>query len=148
MNENNYPSPHEGQRILVVDDAADTRLILNLRLQREGYTVYTAEGGREALETSRREGLPNVVLEAMACGLPCVAADVSGTRELIKPGDTGYTYPPDDVSALATAVTEALSPDGRRLGANGRRVTEQLFSLEAVAGNYCRLYGDLLGTEQ
>lgn len=52
----------EGQRILVVDDAPDTRLILNLRLQREGYVVFTAENGREALEIVRREGLPNLVL--------------------------------------------------------------------------------------
>ena len=41
MNENNYPSPNEGQRILVVDDAADTRLILNLRLQRARVTLST-----------------------------------------------------------------------------------------------------------
>ena len=48
MNENKNLPSNEGQRILVVDDAADTRLILNLRLQRKGYTVYTTECDREA----------------------------------------------------------------------------------------------------
>lgn len=52
----------DGQRILVVDDAPDTRLILNLRLQREGYVVFTAEDGHEALNIVQREGLPNLVL--------------------------------------------------------------------------------------
>ena len=42
--------PVGGQRILVVDDAPDTRMILNLRLQREGYVVFTADGGRAALD--------------------------------------------------------------------------------------------------
>lgn len=132
-------------RLQALQDSAPRRF--RLRPYSAGIDTYLRAADLLVLP-SRREGLPNVVLEAMACGLPCVAADVSGTRELIKPGDTGYTYPPDDVAALATAVTDALSPDGRRLGANGRRITEQLFSLEAVAGNYCRLYGDLLGTEQ
>lgn len=54
--------PVGGQRILVVDDAPDTRMILNLRLQREGYVVFTAEGGRAALDIVQREGLPNLVL--------------------------------------------------------------------------------------
>lgn len=97
---------------------------------------------------SHREGLPNVVLEAMACGLPCVAADVSGTRELIRPGHTGYTYPADDAAALADAVKRALSADGRRLGENGRMIAEQTFSLEVLADSYCRLYSDLMTAEQ
>lgn len=50
------------QRILVVDDAAETRLMLGLRLEREGYQVHTAASGREALEYVRREGMPHLVL--------------------------------------------------------------------------------------
>lgn len=99
MNENNYPSPHEGQRILVVDDAADTRLILNLRLQREGYTVYTAEGGREALETIRREGLPNLVL------LDIMMPDMDGfavAAELRRMGDIPIIF----LSALSDVDTK------------------------------------------
>jgi glycosyltransferase involved in cell wall biosynthesis len=65
---------------------------------------------------SFKEGLPNVVLEAMACGLPCVAASASGSRELIVNGVTGFTYTPDDTTALCVAVRECLSPAGRQLG--------------------------------
>jgi len=42
---------------------------------------------------SQSEGLPNAVLEAMACGLPCVTTNVSGTRELVEDGITGYCSP-------------------------------------------------------
>jgi glycosyltransferase involved in cell wall biosynthesis len=97
---------------------------------------------------SHREGLPNVVLEAMASGLPCVAADVSGTRDLVRNGHTGYTYVPDDAESLAGAVTRALAPDARALGDNGRRMAEQTFSLEAIAREYSALYGSLLETQQ
>ncbi|MCQ9377376.1 glycosyltransferase family 4 protein [Methyloversatilis sp. XJ19-49] len=97
---------------------------------------------------SHREGLPNVVLEAMASGLPCVAADVSGTRDLVQDGRTGYTYQPDDATALASAVIGALSPGGRDLGRNGRRIAEDSFSLESVAHDYSRLYTDLLAAKE
>ncbi|MDY0056567.1 MAG: glycosyltransferase family 4 protein [Methyloversatilis sp.] len=97
---------------------------------------------------SHREGLPNVVLEAMASGLPCVAADVSGTRDLVQHGRTGYTYSPDDPHALALAVCSGLSPAGRALGENGRRIAEEQFSLHAVAQGYSRLYDRLLGARR
>ena len=97
---------------------------------------------------SHREGLPNVVLEAMASGLPCVAADVSGTRDLVQHGRTGYMYSPDDPQALALAVCSGLSPAGRALGENGRRIAEQQFSLHSVAQGYSRLYDRLLGARR
>lgn len=96
---------------------------------------------------SRREGLPNVVLEAMACALPCVAADVSGTRDLVQHGRTGYTYAPDDAVSLGLAVREALSPCGRTLGENGRRLVEQTYALSRVAEGYSALYRELTASD-
>jgi DNA-binding response OmpR family regulator len=58
----NFPSGASDKRILVVDDAADTRLLLSLRLQREGYQVTTASNGPEALNLVQTEGLPHLVL--------------------------------------------------------------------------------------
>lgn len=55
-------SSQSAQHILVVDDAADTRLLLNLRLQREGYKVSTAGGAAEALQIVQKEGLPDLAL--------------------------------------------------------------------------------------
>lgn len=54
--------PDAGKRILVVDDDVDTRTMLSLRLQREGYAVFAAASGADALEVLRREGVPNLVL--------------------------------------------------------------------------------------
>jgi phosphatidylinositol alpha-1,6-mannosyltransferase len=94
---------------------------------------------------SFKEGLPNVVLEAMACGLPCVAASASGSRELIVNGVTGFTYTPDDTTALCVAVRECLSPAGRQLGGNARRLAEENYSIRKVADGYQALYAQLLG---
>lgn len=89
---------------------------------------------------SSNEGLPNVVLEAMACSLPCVAARASGSRELVVDGVTGYTYAPGDAAGLANAVRRVLSPQGAALGQAGRRLAEARYSIQAVADQYEALY--------
>jgi glycosyltransferase involved in cell wall biosynthesis len=94
---------------------------------------------------SVKEGLPNVVLEAMACGLPCVAARASGTRELILEGETGYTYAPEDVDALARAVQRCLSSEGARMGENARRLALERYSIQTIATQYEAIYSRLLG---
>lgn len=93
---------------------------------------------------SYREGLPNVVLEAMSCGLPCVAARASGSRELIVDGQTGYTYAPDDLDGLRSALAHCLGPDGARFGANARRLAEQRYSIHGIADRYEALYAHVL----
>jgi phosphatidylinositol alpha-1,6-mannosyltransferase len=93
---------------------------------------------------SYKEGMPNVVLEAMACSLPCVAARASGSRELIVDGETGFTYAPDDSEGLATAVQRCLSPEAAGMGVRARRLAEERYSIRAVADRYEALYGQLL----
>jgi len=93
---------------------------------------------------SVKEGLPNVVLEAMACGLPCVAAAASGTRELVVEGLTGRSYPPGDAAALGAAVREALGPAGAAMGQAARAAAERLYAIERVADRYEALYAALL----
>ncbi len=56
------PEMNERKRIFVVDDAADIRLMLTLRLQREGYDVMAAASGAEVVELAQKEGLPHLVL--------------------------------------------------------------------------------------
>lgn len=94
---------------------------------------------------SHKEGLPNVVLEAMACGLPCVAARTSGSRELITEGETGRTYAVDDVQGLAQAVLDCLGPNGAAMGRHARAVAHESYSIATVADRYEVLYPDLLG---
>lgn len=91
------------------------------------------------------EGLPTVLLEAMAAGLPIVATDVSGTRELIEDGVTGLRVAPGDAPALAAAIVRLL-----REPALGATLTEQAalrvqaFSVDRVADEHLRIYQALL----
>jgi phosphatidylinositol alpha-1,6-mannosyltransferase len=93
---------------------------------------------------SYKEGMPNVVLEAMASGLPCVAARTSGSRELITDGENGYTYEPDDVANLVSAVQRCLAPGASRMGERARHLAEERYSIQAVANQYEALYAQLL----
>ena len=97
---------------------------------------------------SANEGLPNVVLEAMASGLPCVAARASGSREIIIDGDNGYTYTPDDTGELASAVRHCLSGEGAAMGKRGQRLAVQRYSIIAVAGEYAAIYEQLMGAKR
>ena len=93
---------------------------------------------------SLKEGLPNVVLEAMACGLPCVAARASGSRELIREGETGYTYAQGEVAEMGEALRRCLSAEGIGLGKQAREVALTQYSIEAIADRYEALYEQLL----
>ena len=64
--------------------------------------------------SSRREGLPNVLLEAMALGVPCVATRIAGIPRLIADGESGRLIPPDDLPALVAALREVLTDEATR----------------------------------
>jgi glycosyltransferase involved in cell wall biosynthesis len=88
------------------------------------------------------DGLPIVVLEAMAAGRPVVATDVAGMPLAVADGETGTLVPEKDPAALAAAVGQLLA-DGelrRRMGAAGRRRVEEELNWRAVARLHDRLY--------
>jgi glycosyltransferase involved in cell wall biosynthesis len=88
------------------------------------------------------EGLPNVVMEAMATGRPVVATDVGGSRELIREGVDGRLVPPGDSGRLAERIFEILSsPDrGRSMGREGQRRVGTEFSVEAMVRRFEDLF--------
>lgn len=91
--------------------------------------------GDALVQSSAWEGLPNVVMEAMAARRPVVATDVGGTSELVMPGVTGLLTAPGDPDALARAMDRmvALSAaDRRRWGDAGRAAIEEEFTVEAA----------------
>ena len=83
-----------------------------------------------------RDGIPNVLREAMAVGLPTVTTAMSGIPELIRDGETGWLVPPGDVVAVANALEAALVDAGQRvaIGNAGRAwVVEHCRLADSVA---------------
>ena len=95
------------------------------------------------------EGMPNVVLEAMAARLAVVGTAVEGTEELIIPGRTGWLVPPADSGALAVALLEAVADPSRlrRFGEAARDRVEAEFTPGRVVEAYERLWAGILGLE-
>ena len=81
--------------------------------------------------SSRSEGAPLSILEAMAAGLPVVSSRVGGVPELVVDGETGLLVPPGDPAAMAAALGHLISDAGlrRRLGASGRKRAERCFDV-------------------
>jgi len=88
------------------------------------------------------EGLGLIAVEAALCGLPVVAADSGGLRDVVADGKTGMLVPPADPAALAAALDALLArPDqGAALGAAGRRLALETFAPRAVAKRYAEIY--------
>jgi glycosyltransferase involved in cell wall biosynthesis len=96
------------------------------------------------------EALPNVVLEAMAAGLPVVATTVGGLPEVVSQGETGYLVPPGDAGALAAALDKVLAVPERcvALGQAGRARVERNFSFAAMVRAHERVFQSLLAAKQ
>ncbi|HSM13403.1 MAG TPA: glycosyltransferase family 4 protein, partial [Thermoanaerobaculia bacterium] len=88
------------------------------------------------------DGLPNVILEAMASGLPVVASAISGIPIAVADGETGALVPEGDRAALREAVAGLLSDPGRRArwGDEARRRAERDLTWDAVAARYREAY--------
>jgi glycosyltransferase involved in cell wall biosynthesis len=94
---------------------------------------------------SYHEGLPRFLLEAAATGLPLVASDIPGCRDVVRDGVNGFLVPPADTGALADAL-EKLCRDAQlraRLGAAARRTALEAFPEQRSTERYLELYREL-----
>ena len=85
--------------------------------------------GAVAAFSSDYEGMPNALMEAMSCGLPCISTDClgGGARALIKSGENGYLVNCNDITELSECMKAVLSSEDIRLklGSNAAKINEQ-----------------------
>lgn len=91
--------------------------------------------------SSVNEGMPNVLLEAMSMGLPCVGTDVGGVAEVIRHGETGFVVRKKDPGALAGALGNLLADEGLRegMGRAGRAAALEHHCLDRMAERHARV---------
>ncbi|MEP7290094.1 MAG: glycosyltransferase [Chloroflexota bacterium] len=97
------------------------------------------------LMTSKFEGMPNAIGEAMACRLPCIVTDCGGCREIVHDGDTGYVLQVGDVQGIVDRVVTLLENDELRqnMALKGEAQVEP-YSLAHMVENYSNLYQSVL----
>ncbi len=122
-----------GDRVQLLGLRTDVRDLMNAA---DGYVMSSAW-----------EGLPIVLLEAAASGLPVVATDVGGNREIVRAPEGGWLVPAKDPTALAAAMSavQGMPTDARhRMGEVGRARVTGTFGMDAVVDQWEALYGELL----
>ncbi len=125
--------------------AADLRNCFHLLGRREDMPRLAAAFDIASSASAFGEGFPNVLGEAMACGVPCVATNVGDSALIV--GDTGIIVPPKDPAALAVGWRNILATsraEREQLGLLARQRVEEKFSLTAVVKRYENLYSELL----
>ena len=122
------------------------------RYQLENHFTFTGEKANVVHEyhaadvlvlVSRHEGLPNVVCEAMACGLPMVLSDVSDHRKMVEEGRTGFLCSSHDTESIADALQSIIClPEGSRraMGELARKAAEEQFNRERFILEYEHVY--------
>ncbi|MCK5862414.1 MAG: glycosyltransferase [Candidatus Hydrogenedentes bacterium] len=98
------------------------------------------------VSSSWSEGLGTSILEALASGVPVVAAEAGGAKEMVIPNETGHLVPVRDASALAQAIIAALTDrDGAlRMAEAGRRIAQEKFSVERMVEQTIAVYQELM----
>jgi glycosyltransferase involved in cell wall biosynthesis len=106
---------------------------------------YNAADGF-VIPSSSGEGLPLVLLEAMACGLPVIATTVGGTPEIIKDGVNGFLVPPRDQRALAQTISKLLSlkNESQSLRIESRKTIEDNFNWDKNVQQLIKIYKEFL----
>ncbi len=94
---------------------------------------------------SRREGLSNALLEAMAVGLPCIANDIPSNREVLDDGKAGILVPVENCDALERAMRDMVEDEktARYFALKAKERAECIYSIKAVADRYVELYESL-----
>jgi glycosyltransferase involved in cell wall biosynthesis len=98
---------------------------------------------------SRNEGFSNALIEAMGCGLPCVATRVGGNAEALEEGHSGYLVASEDADAMADRILRFLrDPDlALRMGITAREAVTKRFSINVMMNRLMGIYDELLAAK-
>jgi len=144
-------------RLLIIGDGPERRQLerFTTLLKSEGHVHFLGE--RSDVDQilphlnvvwlgSGYEGLPNSVMEAMAAGVPVVATDIPGCRDLVVPGETGFLVPIGGRAERARATVEILDDPLRaqRMGEAARERVRREFSIAQMVSGYAQLYRQIL----
>ena len=137
----------DGERRAELEHAAEKRGLASVRFlgwRRDLTTIYGASD--VFLLTSKNEGTPVALIEAMASGVPGVATDVGGVRDVVPDADHGIVCPVGDADALARGVTRLLADAGHRerLAGAARRAALARFQFDRLTQDIEALYRELL----
>ena len=135
------PLASEGRQAVPVQEIQSARAVRWLG-PRDDVVDLLRASDLFTLPTYYREGVPRVLLEAAAVGLPLVATDMPGCREVVRDGENGRLIAPRSAESLARVLHELLAARSTwsQLGESGRRHVHASFSLQAVADSYAKLY--------
>jgi len=97
------------------------------------------------VHTSWTESFGMALVEAMSCGVPVIAHNLEGMREVVADGQSGYLVPPGDLEALVARIDQLLADPAlrTRMGAAGQALVRERFGMEQRAGEYLQLYKEL-----
>ncbi len=148
------PLQAELEQLIADLDVADVVSLAGKMTQDELVKVYQIASifvlPCQVMENGDRDGIPNVLLEAMAMEIPVVSTDISGISELVKSEENGFLVPEKNPPALAEALEKLLAqPELReQFGKTGRQRVLQQFSLERNVGEIRELFDQLLNSTQ
>ena len=93
---------------------------------------------------SYREGLPKVLCEAAACGIPVITTNVPGCRDAIIEHETGILVPPRESEELTLAINSLLKNPKKlkKMGKAGRRLSEEKFDINKIVDSHMKVYRD------
>lgn len=144
-------------QFLIVGDGRDRRLLEALAASLGIATAVWFVGSRPDVPALLRassvfvlpslwEGMPNALLEAMAAGLPVIATDVEGSREIVRSADLGLLVTPRNPETLANAILRLLrDPEfSARIAHASQRIVQERFTEHAAVASYVDLYEKLM----
>ena len=92
------------------------------------------------------DNLPNTIMEALACGTPCISFDVGGVSDMISHGQNGYLAKPFDIDDLANVIDSILSDEHRnaQMSANAAAIANEKYDIRKIAAMHEELYASII----